>query len=67
MVIISCPKCKRNVSSNAASCSHCGYGYPGKIICPKCKSRNVRKMSTSRKFSISSLETYECIICKSRW
>ena len=68
MALISCPECKRKVSGNAVSCPHCGYALqPGKIICPKCKSKNVKKMSGLRKFSISSLETYECNICKYKW
>ena len=37
------PGYKKKVSSNAASCPHCEYEQPGKIICPKCKSKNIKK------------------------
>ena len=67
MTLINCPGCIREVSSNSVTCPHCGYGQPGKICCPKCKSMNIRKMSRSRKFSISSLEIYECNICRYKW
>jgi len=51
MALIHCPGYKREVSGNTASCPHCGYVLqPGITICPNCKSRNINKMSKSRKF-----------------
>ena len=68
MALVRCTGCKREVVGTAVSCPHCGYALqPGKIVCPKCTSRNVTKMSRARKFSLSSLETYECNICKYKW
>lgn len=45
MALITCPECKKEMSSSAPSCPHCGYMQKSfetqKRRCPKCGSENV--------------------------
>jgi len=35
MALVDCPECRREVSSTAVTCPHCGHGLKGEI-CPWC-------------------------------
>jgi len=77
MALIECPECKKQVSSNAENCIHCGSPISTAIKCPTCKSTNVHKISAGSKigsalligvFSVGKLtKTYQCDDCNYRW
>ncbi len=49
MALIKCPACSKDVSSNAASCPHCGEPIDTSIKCPKCGSANTKVISGASK------------------
>ena len=77
MALIHCPECKKEISSAAESCPHCGNPMNTQIKCPSCKSTNVHKISTGSKvgsalmlgiFSVGKLtKTFKCDSCTYRW
>jgi len=77
MALITCPDCKKEISSEAESCPNCGRPMSTAIKCPNCKSTNVEKISAGSKvgsalmfgiFAAGKLtKTYHCKACKYRW
>ena len=77
MALINCPECKKEVSDSAESCPNCGHPISHKILCPNCKSPNIKKISGASKvgsaamwgvFSMGKLtKTYQCKKCGYRW
>ena len=77
MALITCPDCKKEISSSAESCPGCGRPMETSIKCPTCKSDDVEKISNASKvgsalmfgvFAMGKLsKTYQCNKCKFRW
>ena len=40
MTLIKCNKCKKQISSAAVACVHCGEPNEMKLICPECNKEN---------------------------
>lgn len=49
MALIKCPECKREVSSTAKACPHCGAPIDTAIRCPKCGSANTKVITGASK------------------
>lgn len=73
MALITCPDCKKQVSSNAKNCPNCGCPINTTITCPKCSSTNVQLISGASKavsvalwgpFAANKvMSKYECMKC----
>lgn len=70
--VIKCPACSGSVSSEAASCPHCGQPINTAMKCPKCGSTNIETISGLKKgasalaFGVFAANTVLCRYkCKS--
>ena len=80
MALITCNECKKEVSSNAEKCPHCGNPINTAVRCKNCGSTNVTRISSGDKTKSVMrrlfgagiadkllLETWECKNCNHRW
>lgn len=68
-----CPICEKDVSSEAALCPNCGHPINTTVKCPRCKSTNVKIISSASKTASilmvgvlaanKVLNKYECKAC----
>lgn len=77
MALIKCRECGKEVSSNAASCPHCGNIINTSVKCPKCGSLLTRPISNTSKVvstfmwgplaAHKIISKYECLNCKHKF
>lgn len=49
MALITCPDCKKSVSSDAPNCPNCGRPINTAVRCPNCGSTNTKVISGASK------------------
>lgn len=67
MALISCPSCKREISSNATACPHCGEPINTLLKCPKCGGTDISVITGADKaISVAfwGLFAANTVICK---